>query len=98
MTQLRIQMGTRILITRYWPRGIKKEKFDKWYKDLSPSKNLLKDYKKGRIDFQLFQRLFRDEIIKNKNVIYICQNIAKEVFNGKEFMLLCMRKMNQIVI
>jgi len=22
--------GTRILITRYWPRRIKKEKFDKW--------------------------------------------------------------------
>jgi uncharacterized protein YeaO (DUF488 family) len=84
--------GTRILITRYWPRGIKKEKFDKWYKDLSPSKNLLKDYKEGRIDFQLFQRLFRNEIIKNKNVIDICQNIAKEAFNGKEFTLLCYEK------
>ena len=27
--------GIRILITRYWPRGIKKEHFDKWYKELS---------------------------------------------------------------
>ena len=47
--------GTRILITRYWPRGIKKEHFDRWYKDLSPSKKLLKDYKEGRIDFKLFE-------------------------------------------
>lgn len=84
--------GTRILISRYWPRGIKKENFDKWYKDLSPSKNLLKDYKKGKIDFQLFVKLFRNEIIKNNNVIEICQNIAKEAFNGKECTLLCYEK------
>lgn len=84
--------GTRILITRYWPRGIKKENFDKWYKDLSPSKNLLIDYKKGKIDFQLFEKLFRNEIIKNNNVIEICQNIAKEAYNGKECTLLCYEK------
>jgi uncharacterized protein YeaO (DUF488 family) len=84
--------GTRILITRYWPRGIKKENFDKWYKDLSPSKNLLKDYKEGRIDFQLFEKLFRNEISKNKNVINICKNIAKEALDGKEFTLLCYEK------
>lgn len=57
--------GIRILISRYWPRGIKKEKFDIWYKDLSPSKNLLKDYKNGEIDFQLFETLFKNEITKN---------------------------------
>lgn len=84
--------GTRILITRYWPRGIKKENFDKWYKELSPSKNLLKNYKKGRIDFQLFEKLFRNEIMENKNIIDICQNIAKEAFNGKEVTLLCYEK------
>jgi len=32
--------GTRILITRYYPRGIGKEKFDRWYRELSPSKCL----------------------------------------------------------
>ena len=84
--------GTRILITRYWPRGIKKENFDKWYKELSPSKNLLKNYKEGRIDFQLFEKLFRNEIMENKNIIDICQNIAKEAVNGKEVTLLCYEK------
>lgn len=83
---------TRILITRYWPRGIKKENFDKWYKELSPSKNLLKNYKEGRIDFQLFEKLFRNEIMENKNIIDICQNIAKEAVNGKEVTLLCYEK------
>jgi uncharacterized protein YeaO (DUF488 family) len=84
--------GTRILITRYWPRGIKKEHFDIWHKDLSPSKKLLKDYKEGRIDFKLFEQLFRNEISKNQNVINICKNIAKEALDGKEFTLLCYEK------
>jgi uncharacterized protein YeaO (DUF488 family) len=84
--------GTRILITRYWPRGIKKENFNKWDKDLAPSKNLLKDYKEGRIDFQLFEKLFWNEISKNKNVIDICQGIAKDALDGKEFTLLCYEK------
>ena len=55
--------GIRILITRYWPRGIKKEYFDKWYKELSPSRDLLKIYKDKKIDFSLFGRLFLQEII-----------------------------------
>ncbi|HEX6294901.1 MAG TPA: DUF488 family protein [Nitrososphaeraceae archaeon] len=84
--------GIRILITRYWPRGIRKENFDKWYKEFSPSKNLLKNYKEGRIDFQLFEKLFRNEIMENKNIIDICQNIAKEAVNGKEVTLLCYEK------
>lgn len=84
--------GIRILITRYWPRGIKKENFDKWYKELSPSKNLLKNYKEGRIDFQLFEKLFRNGIMENKNIIDICQNIAKEAVKGKEVTLLCYEK------
>ena len=44
----------RILITRYSPRGIKKEHFDRWYKELSPSRDLLKKYKINKIDFQTF--------------------------------------------
>lgn len=43
--------GIRILITRYWPRGIKKEYFDKWYKELSPSRDLLKRYKYKKLTF-----------------------------------------------
>lgn len=61
-------------------------------KDLAPSKNLLKDYKEGRIEFQLFEKLFSNEISKNKNVIDICRGIAKDALDGKEFTLLCYEK------
>jgi uncharacterized protein YeaO (DUF488 family) len=32
--------GTRILIARKWPRGIRKGHFDEWYKELSPEEDL----------------------------------------------------------
>jgi uncharacterized protein YeaO (DUF488 family) len=33
--------GTRILITRWWPRGVQKDHIDKWYRELAPSSGLL---------------------------------------------------------
>lgn len=36
--------GTRVLITRFCPRGIKKNKFDCWIRELSPSGDLLNNY------------------------------------------------------
>ncbi len=37
--------GTRILVMRYWPRGMRKERFDAWYRHLAPSADLLKAFK-----------------------------------------------------
>ena len=34
--------GTRILVMRYWPRGVKRDQFHSWMRDLAPSKDLLK--------------------------------------------------------
>jgi uncharacterized protein YeaO (DUF488 family) len=35
--------GIRVLITRYYPRGVRKDKFDCWIRELSPSRDLLKN-------------------------------------------------------
>ncbi len=83
--------GIRILITLYWPRGTKKEHFDKWYKELSPSRNLLKRYKDKKFDFPLFGRLFLEEVQKS-NVIEICREIAHESTKGSVITLLCYEK------
>jgi uncharacterized protein YeaO (DUF488 family) len=37
--------GTRILVMRYWPRGVRKERFDAWYRHLAPSADLLRAFK-----------------------------------------------------
>jgi uncharacterized protein YeaO (DUF488 family) len=89
--------GIRILITRYWPRDIKKENFNRWYKELSPSKDLLKSYKTNKIDFQSLERLFLQEIEKS-NVIEIFKETVNEIIKGKNVTFLCYEKMNQIVI
>jgi uncharacterized protein YeaO (DUF488 family) len=41
--------GTRVLIMRYWPRGIRKEKVDVWLRELAPVVPLLRSYLDGAI-------------------------------------------------
>jgi uncharacterized protein YeaO (DUF488 family) len=36
--------GTRVLIMRYWPRGIRKERIDVWLRELAPVVPLLRSY------------------------------------------------------
>ena len=37
--------GTRLLVMRYWPRGVRKDRFDAWYRNLAPSVELLRAFK-----------------------------------------------------
>jgi uncharacterized protein YeaO (DUF488 family) len=41
--------GTRVLIMRYWPRGIRKDKVDLWLRELAPLIPLLRAYLDGTI-------------------------------------------------
>jgi len=54
--------GTRILITRFYPRGVRKDHFDQWLRELAPSKDLLKGYKAGTINEKQFTAMFLDQI------------------------------------
>ncbi len=54
--------GTRILITRFYPRGVKRERFHEWERALAPSARLLKQYKNAEIAEEEFMRLFRLEM------------------------------------
>lgn len=53
--------GFRVLVTRLWPRGIKKELADLWVKDLGPSTELLRAYKDGKIGWGEFKKRYLDE-------------------------------------
>lgn len=86
--------GTRILITRYVPRYIKKEEqkdhWDKWLIDLSPSRALHKQYKNGKISWDVFSQRFRDELRNNEKSMKLCRQLAKESLNkNKNITLLC---------
>ena len=59
--------GTRFLIERLWPRGMKKEelKMKAWLKDVAPSPSLRKWYGHEPVKWEEFQVRYRDELEAN---------------------------------
>lgn len=53
--------GLRILVTRYWPRGIKKDAIDRWFRGLGPAPELIKLWKSGGIAWERFRKEYLDE-------------------------------------
>jgi uncharacterized protein YeaO (DUF488 family) len=53
--------GFRILVTRFWPRGKKKEFVDYWDPNLGPSKELLLSYKNGKVTWHNYEKIYRKE-------------------------------------
>ena len=54
--------GVRVLITRYYPRGVKKDRFDRWVKSLSPSRELLSSYRAAEKSWEQFRESFLAEL------------------------------------
>ncbi len=59
--------GTRFLVDRLWPRGIKKEKLEMevWLKDVAPSPDLRKWFAHDPTKWQEFQKRYRAELEDN---------------------------------
>jgi len=53
--------GTRVLVTRYWPRGVKKEKAGHWLKGLGTEPDLIKKWKGKELSWDKFVKGYRDE-------------------------------------
>jgi len=53
--------GLRVLVMRYWPRGIKKERATLWLRELGPSAALIKRYKAGELTWPAFVREYKAE-------------------------------------
>ena len=68
--------GLRVLITRFYPRGVKRERYDIWVRSLAPSAELLKRYKNTEIGWSDFKNiLFRElrDSIDSVESIYTLQ-------------------------
>lgn len=50
--------GTRVLIMRLWPRGIRKDRVTMWRKELGPIKELLRDFLDKKIDWPTYTRRY----------------------------------------
>mgnify|MGYP000952682116 CR=1 FL=1 len=72
--------GTRILVDRLWPRGMKKDRLeaDEWLKDAAPSAELRKWYAHDPAKWQAFKRRYFDELDQKPEVIDRLRSLASE--------------------
>lgn len=70
--------GLRVLVTRYWPRGVKKEKQDVWIKDLGPSVELIKAWKAGGLKWADFKKMYLKEF-KAQNKVELLSGLKEKI-------------------
>jgi uncharacterized protein YeaO (DUF488 family) len=61
--------GLRVLVMRYWPRGVKKERVDLWLKDAAPSVPLIRAYRHEDLAWSEFERRYRAEIEEERPAV-----------------------------
>ena len=71
--------GTRILIDRLWPRGIKKTDaaIDEWMKEIAPSTELRKWFGHDPSRWHEFQRRYRSEIRQHPEQLNRLRTLAQ---------------------
>jgi uncharacterized protein YeaO (DUF488 family) len=72
--------GTRILVDRLWPRGVKKEEaaIERWAKDLSPSTELRKWFGHDPARWQEFRRRFAAELRQHPDQLKELRALARQ--------------------
>lgn len=72
--------GTRFLVDRLWPRGMKKEALEMkaWLKDVAPSPALRKWFAHDPAKWQEFQQRYRAELASNPEAWHPILDAAKE--------------------
>ena len=83
--------GLRVLITRWYPRGVKREKYDVWVRELAPSAELLKKYKNSEIEWTEFSKLLLIELQSNLDSIEAIHALHSKG-NHRDITLLCHEK------
>jgi len=56
--------GTRVLIMRLWPRGIRKSRVDVWLKELGPILPLLRAFRGGEVDWAEYTRRYLEGLAR----------------------------------
>lgn len=83
--------GTRILITRKSPRDQKKDRFDEWFKDLSPEQDTLNkwdDSKRTEEDWKRFSVKFYPQM-RESNGFDKIEELHHRSNQGETITLLC---------
>jgi uncharacterized protein YeaO (DUF488 family) len=86
------QDGTRVLVDRLWPRGLKKGEagVDVWIKEIAPSNELRKWYAHERHKWPEFKERYFRELNGNQEAV---QRLAELVSGGRITLLFSTREM-----
>jgi uncharacterized protein YeaO (DUF488 family) len=72
--------GTRVLVDRLWPRGVKKTdaKIDEWMKDIAPSTALRKWFGHDPARWPEFQERYAAEVYRHPEQLERLRTLARE--------------------
>ena len=72
--------GTRILVDRLWPRGLRKADaaIDEWFKNIAPSAELRRWFNHDPKRWLEFRRRYRSELAKNNALVDELRGIARK--------------------
>lgn len=82
----------RVLVTRFYPRGVKRTYFDLWIRDASPETALLKEYRSKAIDWGEFSRRFKSQMRTSPDSKHVVQDLVEILQKGENVTLLCYEK------
>ena len=69
--------GHRLLVMRFWPRGVRKENVDSWDRGLAPTRELLADFNSGAIEWSEFSKRFLLEMSERQESIDAIQALRE---------------------
>ncbi len=77
--------GLRVLVTRYWPRGVKKESVDLWLKGLGTAPDLIAQWKAGTVESEEFSRRYTEglESEEAKSALEVLRSAIKGAGNER---------------
>ncbi len=81
-----VQDGSRFLVDRLWPRGVRKESLvlTGWLKDVAPSPDLRKWFNHEAIKWAEFRQRYREELTEN---VAACEPLLRAIETGNVTLL-----------
>jgi uncharacterized protein YeaO (DUF488 family) len=70
--------GFRVLIMRYWPRGVRRDRVDVWLKEAAPSTDLLRAYTHQGLSWEEFEAGYRAEMQSRPQVVEQLRELERE--------------------
>ncbi len=56
-------------VMRKWPRGVSRDRVDRWEKDLGPSTSLLEEWRRGGLSWEEFSRRYAAEVSRQQQLL-----------------------------